>query len=84
MREIILCKWRLAYKKRYAETLKEKEWRSDVFVIDRVDDKRRSGYELKEILFKLSGIYELEEEKKYTIRGTDDFKGYALSYHCKP
>lgn len=55
---------------------------SEIFVIDRGDNKRRKVSELKQILFKLNGI-KPENHKFFTISGREEFRGFALSYGCK-
>lgn len=57
-------------------------WRpvSDVFVVDRGDNKRRTTRYLKSKLLQLSG---LQDYKGLTIGGYEAFRGFAASYNVK-
>jgi hypothetical protein len=72
-REINLYKWRLKTK---AGTY------GSHFIIDRGDNKRRRTSFLKQDLMYLEGIPP-GLWKDYTIVGTEEFRGYALSYNVK-
>lgn len=75
MLEVRLCKWALK--------LKGSHFRVGTFVIDRMDNKRRLTSELKHILFQLNRT-PVADQKLYTIASYEEFRGFALSYGCKP
>ena len=75
-REINLHRWKLAYKS-------DREAYSDLFIIDRGDNKRRRTTVLFDLLLELNNLSS-DHKKELTIGGYDEFRGYAISYGCTP
>ena len=72
-RKVILYKWRLFDKVSQTPV-------SDIFVVDRADNKRRSVKELKEEISRRAGI---PLNKHMTIAGYEPFKDYPDEYGAK-
>lgn len=73
MKKVSLYEWKLTDNQ-------TKNTISDIFVIDRGDNKRRKTSEIKEVLFRLN---RMEPSRGITIAGYNEFKGFAESYGCK-
>lgn len=75
MAEVNLYKWKLRLKGEHGAF-------SEMFVIDRGDNKRRKISELKQMLFALNQINDPRDQKHFELIGLNGFRGYALSYGC--